>query len=103
MKSYLRKTPAQMRREAERKRNPQPPSPPPGKIHPNDRVQLASGIGREAEAPKAWLDYVRSGRSPARGNYILHLARPDAIPFSSTGRRSIFRVPYEQPCAPWGC
>lgn len=62
MTPFPPKTPMMMRREAERRANPQPKPRPPGKIDPADRPQLTSETPRELDATIDWLAHIAAGR-----------------------------------------
>ena len=56
------KSPMQMRREAEERRNPAPKAPPPGPVDAADRPQLASETGEALDAATDWLAHLAAGR-----------------------------------------
>ena len=56
------KSPMQMRREAEERRNPTPKSPPPGTVDPAQLPALASETGAELDAAIDWLAHIAAGR-----------------------------------------
>jgi hypothetical protein len=60
------KTPMQMRREAEQRRNPQPKPRPPGDIDPASRPPQAFETPREVEATMDWLAHIAAGRIQIR-------------------------------------